>query len=168
MTCRGASAETGSTGLRLVATLLVTLLVLLPAACGSAERGDDEAPVPGLEATDSSTSNLGRPARTMATAQLDQLAVNEEYGIRAFFPRGAAVCEARSWQHPFGFYTFLGEQRACGHALAQREAWAEHRRTRAAKFAAKAAEIEQRAQASPAGGESSDGAARARSGEDSA
>ena len=57
-----------------------------------------------------------------------------EAGIRPF------VDHRLSWEVGHLFEVVLTN----GHALAQREAWAEHQRTKAAKFAAKADEIERR------------------------
>jgi hypothetical protein len=42
---------------------------------------------------------------------------NVEYGIEARFPVGSRVCEARSGDHPIGFYAWLGRQTDCGVAM---------------------------------------------------
>lgn len=38
---------------------------------------------------------------------------NEEFGIEAIFPAGSRVCEARSGDHPHGFYVWLSRPTVC-------------------------------------------------------
>lgn len=50
---------------------------------------------------------------TASFADLSQPAVNEEFGIHAFFPEGSVVCQARSGDHPVGFGTDLDRNSDC-------------------------------------------------------
>ena len=112
MTFRGTGPATRPTGFPMGPALLLVLLT----ACGSPGRDEREgaAAVPEA-AADATADHRNASSNSMAAAELDQLAVNEEYGIRAFFPRDAVVCVARSWEHPVGLYAFFGEPRECGH-----------------------------------------------------
>ena len=45
--------------------------------------------------------------------ELSHAAANEEFGIRAVFPGGSAVCEARSGSRPVGFFADIDRARDC-------------------------------------------------------
>ena len=105
-----AVSGSGSTGPGAIAALLGILLT----ACGSPGAREAERPPTVVHQENRSTASRS-PGSSATAPEMDQFKANDEYGIWAFFPRGAVVCEARSWQHPIGFYTFLGETRECGH-----------------------------------------------------
>jgi hypothetical protein len=110
MGCRRAVSGRGSTGPGAIAALLGVVLT----ACGS-PGAREEGPPTVLQKEDRPTASPRNSVSSATASEMDQFKANDEYGIWAFFPRGAVVCEARSWEHPIGFYTFLGEPRECGY-----------------------------------------------------
>lgn len=95
---------------------LSTLLILASALLSACGASGSNATSPGAaDKTGEMPDGSGRDGAGAAGPEMDQLMVNDEYGVRAYFPRDAAVCVARSWEHPIGFYAFLGETRECGY-----------------------------------------------------
>ena len=108
-----ASSRTRSTIKAIVSSVATAMVVAGPAACRPAavnvQADSERAPV----TAEGAIAPLDLSLDSASFPELNQLAANEEFGIRAAFPAGAVVCESRSGSRLVGLYADIDRARDC-------------------------------------------------------